>query len=104
MEERPYPHFYDYSMKIYQQYEEYLEDEITKLTREMRESVAECRHQIEAGKMRPHHLRELKYDIFSRIKWLERQQTFVDVQRQHMLNRGKARYDKADLINSFWIY
>lgn len=68
-----YPHFYDYSLKIYSEYLEELEDDITKLSRELKRNVEECKLQIEAGKMRPYHLKELKKETFDKIKWIERQ-------------------------------
>lgn len=96
-ESRGYPHFYDYSMKLYEEYQEHLEDEITKLSRQLRRNVEECKQHIEEGKMRPYHLKELKKETFGKIKWIERQQTMTKAQMKHMEARGKKYYDSMDL-------
>ncbi len=75
---RPYPHFYDYSLKLYNEYSEHLEEEITKMSRQLRENVEACKLQIEARKMRPHHLKELEKETIAKMKWIERQQAIVD--------------------------
>lgn len=77
---------------------------MTKLSRQMKRNVEECKLHIEAGKMRPYHLKELKKETFGKIKWIERQQAMTKVQMKHMEARGKKYFDRHDMQYSQILY